>query len=224
MADSVPAIAGGVLFRSGFTLAGLCAGEGVGAGTVGYVVDLRTGPERDDVPLPETLGPAMWAPVDVGDVAGFLGAHPEEGQYLALYRAMAHRGRECVAAAVATVLDGVGRGSVCVGCSLGKDRTGVVVSVLLAAVGVPREQVVDQYRAGTELALGCPTALEGYAERTGVALAEVRRRCRIGTAPIATLLTVLDDDYGGAERYLLGAGVEPAPLAEGRRRLLRSPA
>lgn len=223
MADSVPVIAGGVLFRCGFTLAGLCADEGVGAGTVGRVVDLRTGSERNEVPLPETLGPAVWAPVDVGDVAGFLGAHPEEGQYLALYRAMAPRGRDSVAAAVATVLDGLDTGSVCVGCSLGKDRTGVVVSVLLAALGVPREKVVDQYRAGTELALGCPTALAEYAERAGLPPAEVRRRCRIGTAPIVTLLTVLDDDYDGAEKYLLGAGVDPGQLADGRCRLLRSP-
>jgi protein-tyrosine phosphatase len=220
VADTVPSLTGGLLFRSGFTLAGLCSGGGFGTALFDRVVDLRTASEREDVPLLVAPGMAVSAPLDVGRISEFLGTNPLADDYSSLYRAMAERGRDALAAAVSTILEGL-PGPVRVGCSLGKDRTGVVVSVLLAALGVPRHQVVGQYLAGAQLALRCGDALRRYADMSGLPLTEVSRRCRIGSEPILALLASLDEDWGGAEQYLFDAGVAARLLDAGRSHLLR---
>jgi protein-tyrosine phosphatase len=88
-------------------------------------------------------------------------------------------------------------------CAAGKDRTGIVIAVLLAAVGVPHDLVVDDY-----LATG---------ERLDVVRAALRRRYTYppNSAPlppftaesVEAVLDALHTDYGGAADFLLRAGV-----------------
>jgi protein tyrosine/serine phosphatase len=83
-------------------------------------------------------------------------------------------------------------GAVLVHCQGGRDRTGALVAVALAAAGVPAADIVADY-ARTD---GSPPAT------------------------MSTTLRHLDDVYGGAAAYLLAAGVTPAQLSAGRARLL----
>jgi protein-tyrosine phosphatase len=112
-------------------------------------------------------------------------------------------------------------GPTLVHCTAGKDRTGLTVAVLLAALGVPAPIIAEDY------------ALSGACLR-GTYWEEARQRAlRAGMAweaylpllgcPPALMLDTLDllqRRYGGAEAYLLAAGLTPAELASLRSLLL----
>jgi protein-tyrosine phosphatase len=105
-----------------------------------------------------------------------------------------------------------GPGPVLVHCAAGKDRTGVVVALALAAAGVEREAIVDDY------------------VRTGERISEIMARLRASSTYAADLagvtdesrkprgewlervLAVLDERDGGPLGWLAARGFDPAPL------------
>lgn len=99
-------------------------------------------------------------------------------------------------------------------CAAGKDRTGVVAGVLLAALGVAAETIAEDY-ALSIACLGPDYVVErrqwvadhGYEWDAWSHLFD--------TPPERMLLTLeyLDERYGGAERYLLDHGLTPPDLA-----------
>jgi protein-tyrosine phosphatase len=100
-------------------------------------------------------------------------------------------------------------------CAAGKDRTGVVVALALAVVGVPDETIVEDYVLSNHyLANG------GYYDEVrqrvlarGESWAEVEPLLHCAPEHMAQTLAYLEGRYGGAERYLLSIGVTPAELA-----------
>jgi protein-tyrosine phosphatase len=90
-------------------------------------------------------------------------------------------------------------------CAAGKDRTGLTAALLLTALGVPRETVLDDY----ELTARCWTGerdrttiewlLEsGMSQEAAEAVFEAPRWV------MAATLEALDDEYGGIDAYLRG--------------------
>jgi len=63
----------------------------------------------------------------------------------ALYEDMADRGREPLVSAIETVARFIGDGPVMVHCAAGKDRTGMVVALVQAAIGVGLDDLVAEY-------------------------------------------------------------------------------
>jgi len=123
-------------------------------------------------------------------------------------------------AAIVAAISEAEPGGVLIHCHAGKDRTGLVVALLLSLVGVTDEDVADDYALTM-------TSLEGLiadwlsemsddpAEHERLRrLAEPRREAMLDT------LAYLRQRYGSAERYLLAAGVQPEQLARLRERLL----
>jgi protein tyrosine/serine phosphatase len=111
-------------------------------------------------------------------------------------------------------------GGVLVHCHAGKDRTGIVVALALAVVGVSDDEIAQDY-ALSELAMeqimvewlahiGAP---ESEHERHW-ALAMPSREAMLDT------LAYLRERYGGAERYLLDAGMTQDQMARLRARLV----
>jgi protein-tyrosine phosphatase len=81
-------------------------------------------------------------------------------------------------------------------CTAGKDRTGVAVALVLLALGVPRDIVMQDYLLTNELAhdpvhIDSATPLEARA-----VLWRVQRQF------LDTALRIVDVDHGGIERYL----------------------
>jgi protein-tyrosine phosphatase len=114
------------------------------------------------------------------------------------------------AAGIAAILQGIAEappGGVLVHCAAGKDRTGVVVALLLSVAGVDRDAIAEDYalsiwwnegvRDEDEIATG-PDAAERLRDRR---IFYPRRENMIA------MLAELDRRHGGVDRYLSAIGV-----------------
>jgi protein tyrosine/serine phosphatase len=129
--------------------------------------------------------------------------------------------RSGIAAIVAAIADAPA-GGVLVHCHAGKDRTGIVMAVTLAAVGVRDDDIADDY-ALTQLVLEPLIAdwlelmsHDPVEQQRLRRLAEPRREAMLDT------LGYLRQRYGGAAQYLLGAGMTDAQLERLRARLVNA--
>jgi len=112
-------------------------------------------------------------------------------------------------------------GGVLVHCHAGKDRTGMVMALALAAVGVSDEDIADDY-ALTQLVLD--QIMNEWLKEIGVTDEEERERLmRLGNPSREAMLDTLAylrHRYGGAERYLLDGGMTSEQLQRLRARLV----
>ncbi|HJZ49062.1 MAG TPA: tyrosine-protein phosphatase [Roseiflexaceae bacterium] len=124
------------------------------------------------------------------------------------------RGIASIMTAIATAQEG----AVLFHCHAGKDRTGLIAALLLALAGVPNTTIAEDY------ALSQIYLKPIYEERLRQELdpAKRARMSRMISAESATMLDILshlDTRHGGAERYLLAAGVARADVERLRRRI-----
>ena len=88
-------------------------------------------------------------------------------------------------------------------CTAGKDRTGFAAALVLLALGVPRDLVMQDYLLSNEVFSGAPVPDD---DAMAEALAVV---WRVQADFLAAALRAVDADHGGIERYLsqrLGLG------------------
>jgi protein-tyrosine phosphatase len=110
-------------------------------------------------------------------------------------------------------------GGVLVHCWLGKDRTGVIIALLLALAGADDDTIVQDYAlSDSHLSLAYERILASIPADT-----PERQRVigQLTSHPETMRVTLeyLSSDYGGAEGYLREAGVEPAHIAAVAERL-----
>jgi protein-tyrosine phosphatase len=117
-------------------------------------------------------------------------------------------------------------GGVVIHCGLGRDRTGLVVLLLLALAGVEAEDIADDYELSSgrlppldvDALLARPSNVNArtVAEfQQDLATERRRREKKTDRQAILGLLSSFD-----VEGYLLDAGLTPAELAAARRRLV----
>lgn len=114
--------------------------------------------------------------------------------------------RAATFAAAVRVLAEPGRLPALAHCSAGKDRTGLLVALVLEVLGTPRQVVVDDYALTGVLR---PDRVQVYAEMLTDAGVELdAARVLFETPPAAMLgaLQHLDTAFGGAAGYLREAG------------------
>ena len=90
-------------------------------------------------------------------------------------------------------------------CAAGKDRTGMVIALVLSAIGVPDDVVAADYAlTSSYLTPGFFAALPAESGATDPRDVHMR-----GARPesIAAMLRVLEAEHGGARDYLTGHGV-----------------
>lgn len=208
----------GLVRRTGWTmLAGCPAGTETDT-QIGYGIDLRSAGELVADPVDRFPAEVLHLPVDAADAAAHLAGTPGAPAYTALGLVTLAGCGPAIAEVVATVLDRAPE-PVVLGCSLGKDRTGIVVAVLLALAGAGDEAISANDRAARAALVACRPAVAAYAARRGVAPAELVRRCSIGDAPVLALLRALRTEHGGPRAYLRRHGV-PARLLDTAPRVL----
>jgi protein tyrosine/serine phosphatase len=109
---------------------------------------------------------------------------------------------------------------VIVHCTAGKDRTGVLVAVLLSLLGVPEETIVDDYTLSeTAMAALRQRLIDRYPEGREV-IEGADEMFSADPANIATLLRTLADDYGSVPDYGRAIGIGPDVVADLRDTLL----
>lgn len=107
-------------------------------------------------------------------------------------------------------------------CTAGKDRTGVAVALLLLLLGVPREQVIEDYALTGHFTGDRIRAAERYFRERGIDPAQVTSLMGSEPATLAAALDHLDASHGGPERWALErAGLAEHELEALRQALLR---
>jgi protein-tyrosine phosphatase len=132
------------------------------------------------------------------------------------YRAIAAEGPSSYRQLMELVLD-ESNWPILIHCSAGKDRTGVATALILEAVGVDRETIMQEYLLTNEI---------GRSEDKSALLArESRKHSRTGRGPSASawypivgvqpemleaFYASVDERYGSMEAFLAEVGVDPA--------------
>ena len=110
-------------------------------------------------------------------------------------------------------------------CTAGKDRTGVLVALLLDLLGVAREQIVADYAATTDNMPGILDRIRSSPFFQGNGLAAAPAWIFESTPEtMRAFLSWLDEEHGGAERWATGNGLSPAAVERLRANLLEPPA
>jgi protein-tyrosine phosphatase len=182
------------------------------------VYDLRGDGERDEFPGPV---PSRHVPIS-GRPAGVTAPAPPADMSVAdgeqMLRDMYVGILEHSATNIAAVLRGLAEPDAVPAvfhCHGGKDRTGVVAAVLLLALGVERETVLDDYEA-TRRYRRPEDQQDSLANLLANGVSPEAAAGVLGTPrwSMAAAIDALDDHYGGVERYLDEvAGLTPAEVA-----------
>lgn len=188
------------------------------------VLDLRTDAERSAAPDALVGSGATAVPVPM--LAGAVASMTDVPALDDLYCRLLDDEPTAVADAVRVVAH-AGTEGVLVHCSAGKDRTGVVVALLLTVLGVPTATVLDDY-AATETFL--PDSFGQAAQELVAQLADsgehldgdrvLELATRSPRAAMERALQHLQETHGGAEAYLRSAGLADADLGALRHRML----
>ncbi|BAI94942.1 protein-tyrosine-phosphatase [Sphingobium sp. TA15] len=203
----------GMLYRSG-TMALLTDGDADHLRSLGIraICDFRRGNER-------TAEPTLWHGADVDyfcrdytESSGLLGemlqregatADDMRRTMIALYRMIPVDHAASYRAMFERIADG--RVPLLINCSAGKDRTGVGAALILAALGVPRPTIVQDYLATNAHAdwdwlLAQRDTLVARMRLAGADMLEPLLRAE--SAYLDSFFAALDESHGGVDDYL----------------------
>jgi protein-tyrosine phosphatase len=247
--EAVTSHAGNTVSKSADNASSNGAGESLGIGAridaralacvaelgLRTVIDLRTSAEAVAVPTVWLRGgveKAISAPIpDPAGFAGRLAGFIEDGlltrystEDLARdYRVMLDRHPAAFGTAISAVARASGR-PVLVHCAGGKDRTGLVIALILSLLGVSRETILEDYAMTTRCR---PNAIDAYAsllERVGVRGEDIAGVFSSDASVLAAALEHVDDGHGSVARYLRGPCGVSAAAVERLERTLLAPA
>lgn len=191
------------------------------------IYDLRRADELASFPGPREyvhLALPSRDPRAKGEDARLTSRMDGERWLVADYLGMIANGAACFGDLFSRLAD-PGRVPAVIHCLGGKDRTGLTIALLLTALGVEREVVLDDYQLTNDYCgvAHLPDVVElfigsGAAREAAEALLTAPRWA------MAKALDDLDGRYGGIESYLLGPGtMSPAALHALTAALVRSP-
>jgi protein-tyrosine phosphatase len=209
------------MFRAGglsqLTTADLAVLDELGIATV---LDLRSTAEWESGRFPVHAMPVAFHHLPlVEEILDPTKYSVPEGMLAARYQEIAQIGATYIARAISIVAD-ADTHPIVVHCLAGKDRTGIVVALVLSLLGVDDETVALDYSL-SNLSMA---ALRARAEAAGVP----RRRSEEVSAEVFSakpsnihaLFAALRAAHGSIENYVIASGVKPAAIESLRAALL----
>lgn len=182
------------------------------------VIDLRAPEERGPGPHPLLRPGTRVHHVPLGGPARIAARRTLPDGVADLYRDLADEAAPCLVRIVRVAA--TEPAPLLVHCTAGKDRTGIVLAILLRAVGVTREDVLADY-ARSNLRL---VRLWARLAHHGVPVPADDRLLGVDSGSLTPLLDDLDRHPGGAPGWLFARNVWPSVLGRLRRRLIVEPA
>lgn len=204
---------GAVIRSESLTRLDVGAGHLLGDAGVSLIVDLRRPNESPD-PHPFADDPS-YVNLPVEDPAGATVAAETMGE---VYVELLDARPDLFAATLGAIADAP-PGAVLVHCAAGKDRTGVVIALLLSVAGAEPETIAADYAETGE-------RLRAYVEEEVATIEDKAMReryLRHQSTPGRFMIQVLDHleaTYGGVEPYLRSGGLSQQQLSALRRRLV----
>jgi protein-tyrosine phosphatase len=129
-----------------------------------------------------------------------------------MYRKILDERQSQVYEALATFAETAGMPGL-VHCTAGKDRTGLIVALLLALVGVPHETIIADYAlTSTYLGDGFMADIKLRVLERGYTWEQYAHMVTCPPENMAQTLQHLDETYGGVSRYLRHIGLSEAQL------------
>ncbi len=113
-------------------------------------------------------------------------------------------------------------GAVLVHCTAGKDRTGIIIALLLQLAGVPASIIAEDYAA---TALHIESILEDLrkgAQEQGQDMERYEQMLLAEPQAMLEFLSYVEQTYGGAEAYLLEIGITSTQIDSLRKKLVDS--
>lgn len=159
-------------------------------------------------------------PFEVGGLVGdsSVGIMDPDDPMVSTYVNYVDASPQAVVGVVAELADA--EGPTLIHCSVGRDRTGVAVAVVLEALGVPRDEVVAEYAADPDGARAGMERLRTMATYGDAVAAFPPAAYETDPASMRRFLAVLDDRYRGVTGLLAAHGVGPDVVTRLRDRLL----
>ncbi|MEA2573919.1 MAG: protein-tyrosine phosphatase [Chloroflexia bacterium] len=187
------------------------------------IIDLRLAHELERHPNPFAVQESNDGPRylnlplhDVEIDADIDAAMPTQDDYIVILE----RGKGLVGAVIKAVAASLEDGAVLVHCHGGKDRTGIVVALLLSLAGVPLDTIVEDYALSEAMLAGPNLAwLEEQSKTQGRPL-EKPLWMFAHPEKMRRTLEYLDRKYGRVEGYLAECGVTEAEMAQIREHLI----
>ncbi len=141
--------------------------------------------------------------------------------YSHLYELYAYYLEQCKPQ-IATIIGAAaaGTGGTIIQCYAGKDRTGLIAALVLGAVGVAPDDIVDDYaQSGLQIAhLVAERRL--YAVENGRNMQNFERDMASEPQTMTNTIHYLNERYGGVRDYLMRCGVTDSQFGELRRRFV----
>ena len=184
------------------------------------VIDLRHDHELTKAPNPfARIGEVNYVNISLFEQLTPPGAVDEQGRVtnvlLELYKMALAQRQEAIRQVFASLADAP-EGAVLFHCTAGKDRTGIIAALLLAAHGVDAPTIREDYAVTASLIAPMVDELIHDAEARGADVEAFRHLLASTPETMSAFLIHLDETYGGADSYL-----ELAGLSAGQRARLR---
>ncbi|MGH8981269.1 MAG: tyrosine-protein phosphatase [Acidimicrobiales bacterium] len=188
---------------------------------VATVIDLRSLAEVDLARFPVDELPVGFHHLPlVGKLPAFETFRQGAGFFAGHYQEMARDSADQIAAAIAIVAQRY-RHPVVVHCAAGKDRTGVLIGIVLALLDVPDETIVEDYALSNRaMEALLARVLDSVPDQREIILEVAPAMLSATPANIAAMLDGLRAAHGSIEGYAAAHGAGPDVVASLRAALL----
>lgn len=213
--ERVPGWRSGVLFRSAW---GIEPGLLAAINDPMWKVDMR-GPKYvtpEEVALDHSRIKVI--PVEQTAVSAILSAHATRAEYAANYAGILGHCGPALGKVVESIAVGIDDGGCVLGCSLGRDRTGLVLGLIQRGLGVSLPGVLAaEERMRADLGLLIEISPYGF---DGMSREEILNRLRTTHEPLIDCLEECERRWGSVRGYFAAHNLDPDVWARLERALL----